>query len=412
MENKRWTAQQVILATLSVVLVAIAVYLLYRFLNVLLILFVAFVISVVVRPIALRLRRRGVPVFWADLGVHIAFIVIILAIVLLVAPIIVDQVVEGVSALPEQYARVRSALIASPSTIVRRLALTLPRTLGVDPGQEVEETIDRVARLLQYLAIFIQIILISLSLLIVSIYWTIEVERLVRSVAILLPARYRDGFREIATETSHRIGDFVQGQVITMAAVGTLAFIAYVLIGLPYALLLGFIAALMEAIPFVGPALGAIPAGFVALSIGWPSVIWVIVATLIIQFIESNVLAPRVMSKAVGIRPLVIILSLAIFGTLLGTLGALLAIPMAAILQLLFEALVAKHEPQPGATVPGRDELSALRYRAQELAYDARHQLVEEDREDDAADSKDTIESIATELDGVLAQAMMENRAP
>ncbi len=410
-EDRNWTARQVIIATLLIVSVAIVFYLLYLFLNIILIFFLSFVISVIVRPITLKLKERGLPIMWGSLLIHTAFIALILAIMVLIAPIIVEQIVEGATDLPEHYARLRSSLMASPSIILRRLAVSLPRNLTVGLDNQTEETIDRVAQLFRYLTLIIQAVLILLSILIISISWTIESERLLRSASILLPTRHREEFREIGHKISDRVGDFVRGQAITMAAVGTLAFIAYLLIGLPYALLLGFIAGIMEAIPFIGPTLGAFPAALVALSIGWPRLIWVVIAAMIIQFLESNVLAPRVMSESVGIHPLVVILSLAVFGTLLGVLGAVLAIPIAAILQLILEALVVKHKPQPGATVAGRGELSTLRYRAQELAQDARHQLAEEDENDEAAETKDAIESIAIELDEVLAQAMAENQA-
>src|SRR5687768_18546916 len=90
----------------------------------------------------------------------------------------------------------------------------------------------------------------------------------------------------------------------------------------------------------VGPLLGAIPAALVALSIAPDKLIWVIIATVVIQQLENSLLVPRVMSKAVGVNPFVTLLSLFAFGSFFGVAGALMAIPIAAIIQLLLNHFV------------------------------------------------------------------------
>jgi hypothetical protein len=159
----------------------------------------------------------------------------------------------------------------------------------------------------------------------------------------------------------------------------------------------------------VGPLLGAIPAAVIALSVSPSKLIWVIVATLVIQQVENSLLVPRVMRKAVGVNPFVSLLSIFAFSSLFGIAGALMAIPIAAIIQILLDRFVfhpAAMDPEVSA---GRDYASRLRYEAQDLAQDLRKQARLK-KEGSALMVKQTdqvmdeIESLATDLDSLLAQ--------
>jgi predicted PurR-regulated permease PerM len=131
-----------------------------------------------------------------------------------------------------------------------------------------------------------------------------------------------------------KIGGYVRGQGLLSIVIGVLAFIAYLVIGLPYALVLAIFAGVMEMVPIFGPALGAIPAFLVALSIDPSKALWVVVATVVIQLLENAVLVPRIMKNAMGVNPIMVLLSLIAFSSVFGVAGALLALPLAAIIQL------------------------------------------------------------------------------
>ena len=160
----------------------------------------------------------------------------------------------------------------------------------------------------------------------------------------------------------------------------------------------------------VGPLLGAIPAAVIALSIAPSKLVWVIVATLVIQQMENIVLVPRVMRKAVGVNPFVSLLAIFAFSSLLGLAGALMAIPMAAILQLLLDRFVFGPAAMEPDVSTGRDYASRLRYEAQDLAQDLRKQARLKKGGSDLRVKQtdqimDEIEAIATDLDSLLAQA-------
>jgi hypothetical protein len=165
----------------------------------------------------------------------------------------------------------------------------------------------------------------------------------------------------------------------------------------------------MEAVPLIGPLVGAIPAALVALSIAPAKLVWVIVATIILHQAENYLLAPRIMRKAVGVNPFVSLLAFLAIGSLFGLAGVLMAIPIAAIIQLLLDRFVFRPGTMEAEVSVGRDYASRLRYEAQDLAQGLRRQarLSKEgsDRWVKQTDQvMDEIEAITTDLDSLLAQ--------
>ena len=148
----------------------------------------------------------------------------------------------------------------------------------------------------------------------------------------------------------------MRGQLILMGSVGVATTIAYFLIGLEGALLLGLLAALFEAIPLIGPALGAVPALVVAAATGRIEVvILVAIVYFVIQLVEGNVLVPLVMHNTVGIPPFIVFVSILAGAAVAGIAGALLAVPIAASIIVVAERLQARDEPVPISPQPQSD---------------------------------------------------------
>src|SRR5690606_24096199 len=187
-------------------------------------------------------------------------------------------------------------------------------------------------------------VLATIAIFLLAFYWTLEAERIKRGLLLLFAIPRREPLRELITEIEYKVGRYVIGQSFLCLIIFGITFPTYLLIGLPYAFVLALFAGLMEAVPLVGPVLGAAPAVAVAFSISPSTVVWVIVASVIIQQLENNLLVPRVMEHSVGVRPLVTLLALLTFGSFFGMLGALIAIPMAATVQLLLDRYVLRLE--------------------------------------------------------------------
>jgi predicted PurR-regulated permease PerM len=173
---------------------------------------------------------------------------------------------------------------------------------------------------------------ISLTAVLAMVYfWLTGRARLQRFAMALLPEHRRQGTRDAWNEIELRLGAWVRAQLILMGSIGLMTGVAYALIGLEGAVLLALIAALAEAIPLVGPALGAIPALVVAALTGQvETVLLVGIVYIAIQTFESNVLVPIVMRNTVGVPPFLVVAGVLTGAVIGGVMGALVAIPLVA----------------------------------------------------------------------------------
>ncbi|MBK9054147.1 MAG: AI-2E family transporter [Chloroflexi bacterium] len=115
-----------------------------------------------------------------------------------------------------------------------------------------------------YVALTASTLLSTVAILLLAFHWTLDGPRTIQSLLLLLPMGQRDSGRELVTAIETKVGAYLVGQGILCLVIGIMALVAYWLIGLPYVLVLAFVAGVMEAIPFIGPFLGAVPAVLVA----------------------------------------------------------------------------------------------------------------------------------------------------
>ena len=399
-------------ATLVLVFVALSFWLLYRFNQVVFILFIAIVMGTVIRPVVAWLHRRGLPRIAGVILVYLVLLALLISFVLLLFPLIVEQGTTITTAVPGYYQSLREWMVNYPNQWIVRLSEFLPATLpGLEPVQQTgEQMLASAGQALGYVALAAKVIFMATAILLLAFHWTLDGPRTIQSLLLLVPKGQRESISDLIAAMETKVGSYIAGQGVLCLIIGILALAAYLLIGLPNALVLALVAGVMEAVPMIGPLLGAIPAAVIALSIAPSKLVWVIVATLVIQQVENSVLVPRVMRKAVGVNPFVSLLALFAFSSLLGIAGALMAIPIAAILQLFLERFVF----DPGAMEPeastGRDLASRLRYEAQDLVQDLRKQARLKRGGSDLRvlqtdQVMDEIEALASDLDLLLAEA-------
>jgi predicted PurR-regulated permease PerM len=398
-------------ATLVLVLVALSFWLLYRFSLVVFILFIAIVMGTVIRPVVTWLHRLGLPRTAGVMAVYLLLLGLLVSFVLLLFPLIVEQGTTIAADVPGYYQSLREWMANYPNPLMVRVGEFLPAALpGLEPIQQTGQQMRASAeQALGYMTSAAAAVFVATVILLLAFHWTLDGPRTIQSLLVLVPPGQRERISELISAMETKAGFYVAGQGILCLVIGLMALVAYLLIGLPNALLLALVAGVMEAVPMIGPLLGAIPAAVVALSIAPSKLALVVVATLVIQQIENSLLVPRVMRKAVGVNPFVSLLAILAFSSLLGPAGVLMAIPMAAILQLLLDRFVfraALMEPEVSA---GRDHASRLRYEAQGLAQDLRKQarLTKEGSDlkvKQIDQMMDEIETITTDLEVLLAQ--------
>ena len=401
-----WNARRVILLTLVVVGVALSFWLLIHFRLVVFSLFEAIVFGTALSPAVDWLQARKIS---RAVGVSLVFLAILILILLfgyLTIPLLVDQGAHLVSTTTGFYQAFRYSLLTSPSYLIQRLASGLPQGLSAPAAPSPASQGSVFSTAWSYLTLLGSGTFAVASVLLLTFYWVLERDRSIRSLLFLAPTDQREKITNVIASVENRVGAYIRGVAILCLVVGFLAMAAYLAIGVPHALLLGLLAGVFEVVPLVGPILGALPAILVALSADPSKIPWVIVAVVLIQFSENHFLIPRVMNKTVGVSPVVSLLAFAAFSSLFGLAGALLAIPMAVLIQIVLERFFLAPEALIPAAPARRNTVSVLRYEALELAQDVRKmvRVKEGDILDESDDLEDAIESIVTDLDAILAK--------
>ncbi len=432
------TLRQIVLATMTVLAVTVAFLLLYRFYSVIFLLFVAIAIQIALEPLVRFLTGRGVNKMAAMFAIYIALFAIIGAVVWFGAAPLADQVRSVSGTLPTYYLQMRDSLLHAPIGFVRGLASVLPSepspslfmaAVNQGGGEAAADAAasaagaaqaasgSSLAQAWQWFIAGSRAFFGLFAVFAIAFYWTLESDVIMRRLILKAPSARRDELRALIAESQAKIGAFFRGQLILCSIIGLASTIAYLLLGIPNAFLLGLLMALFESVPLVGPFLGAVPALIVTMSAAPDKLVWVIGALVLIQVLESNLLVPRVMDRSVGVNAIITMLALAAFGALFGLLGALLAVPLAAILQIVIGRVLfntpINDETTPAAPVAAdisRSRLGVLRLEAQNVVHAVRKQARNAEEsgeaiEDPAEQTEDDIEAIAAELDTLLSNA-------
>lgn len=341
----RWTVRGAGLAV-GAVLVATIAWALLRATNVLLVVAVSVLLAAGLEPATGWIRARtGLGRAPTILIVYLAFFLSVAGLILLIVPSAVQQFSDLGARLPKllQNLQAWSKTLGPPlSDAVGNVIQTIRAALSAPAS--APQTPDIVAAGITAA----DAIITAISVLSLTFFWLTGHQRIQRFLLALLPLESRQGVREGWNEVETRLGLWVRGQLILMGTIFAMTTVAYFILGLDGALLLGLIAGLVEAIPIVGPALGAVPALIVAGSTGRIElVLLVAVVYVIIQIIEGNVLVPMVMRSTIGVPPFVVIVSLLIGATIGGIVGAFLAVPFTAAMVVILERSQAREQPVP-----------------------------------------------------------------
>jgi predicted PurR-regulated permease PerM len=192
-----------------------------------------------------------------------------------------------------------------------------------------------------------------------SLYLALEPDLYLRGLLSLVPPKHRPRGGEVLASIYEGLRHWLLGQFIAMLAVGLAFGIALSIIGVPSSIVLGIIAALLEFVPLIGPVIATIPAMLEALTQGISTVIWVGVAFLVIQQLESNLLVPMLQKRAVKLPPVVALFATVIFGVLFGVVGLIFAVPLIVVVMIAVQEIYVK-DILGGAEPEEAPELRAL----------------------------------------------------
>jgi predicted PurR-regulated permease PerM len=279
--------------------------------------------------------RRGVPRTLAILVIYLAIILLILLVGLAVVPPLIEQAGELWARAPQAFTELQRFLVRH-NLVTRRVTLQeAVQSAPAGSGSAVNTVLGAVWGVVGGLVGIV-------TILILSFYLLVEAESLFKYFTRLVPERNRDRFVTVSHEIVKKVSAWLSAQFILSGIMGGITAIGLGLLGVPYFYVVALIAAVGETIPIVGPVIAGITAVAVALTTSAQLALIVGVAFLIVHQLEANVLVPKVMERRVGVSPVAVIAALLIGNELFGLVGAILAIPSAAILSVIFDELTAQ----------------------------------------------------------------------
>ncbi|HET7229320.1 MAG TPA: AI-2E family transporter [Longimicrobium sp.] len=321
---------------IAILLAAAAlVWVVAGFSEILFILFLAILLAVGIDPLVDRLERWRLP---RSLGIFIIYLAL-LGVLMLVVALLVPVLVEESGQLADSLPRIAEQVVNLPQHLnVPGLDRVNMADLGRRLADEIGSVVSEVPRMMLDVGKAVTGVLVSsLLVLVVGFFLSADANFAPRFIARFFSPRARPAVMEISREVAGRLGHWVRAQILVGVFFGTAFGIGLALLGVPFALSLGVAGAVLELIPYVGGAVVTAIAMLVALSISPWLAVAVLVLEIIVANVESHVLYPKVVGNAVGLHPLTIILALFIGAEAKGIMGALLAVPVAVVLQVLFD---------------------------------------------------------------------------
>jgi predicted PurR-regulated permease PerM len=334
-----WFAAGVVLAVLLLVL------LVTKALGALVVVFLSIILAEAIRPLVARLQRLHVPQALAVILIYLGILIILGGMLWVLLHPVTSEESSMATQFPNYLARLQQWLAEQEKAFSKNPAL-----LGL--VQQVSAAIATWAKQVLPSLIHVPVALLSgaLSLLIntvivltLSLFWLASTTRFKRFMVELFPQNRRDLVSTVTVQMSRSLGGWVLGTLIAMLLIGSLTALGLLLVGAPYAVLLGILAGLTELVPYLGPWISGTIAVIVTLfTTGNPlTALWVALVFLIIQEVEGNVIEPLVMQHAVKLDPWLVLVAILVGGELLGLTGIILAVPVAAVLQVVALEVVA-----------------------------------------------------------------------
>lgn len=314
---------------LITILILIGGWLLLQIQTIALALFVSLILAMALDPLVDKLTHRRFPRILAVLFVFLAFVVFV--------------IFAGTALL--------TPLVTQTERLIQSLPMLLDTISGQYYGQKLSEALFSQATQTTGNVVKITIdvfsnLLLILTVLVFTFYLLLDFDNLAKNFVLIFPKEIQEKMRKTISEIEIKLGSWLRGQVSLMLIVGIAEYLGLTLLNIDYALPLGLLAGILEIVPMVGPILAMIPALIVGFATSPIAGLGVLALYLFVQQLENNFIVPKVMSKAVGFNPLIVMLVLLIGGKLLGVLGAILAVPITLMGYIIFKNIYSSSSAQ------------------------------------------------------------------
>ena len=324
---------------------ALFMLLLWWFSGVLLPFVAAIVIGYLLDPVVTALQKLGIGRAAATLLILALVLVVIVVIFILIVPVLAHQLSGFAQSLPDILSKLQSLIAAAGEKLAKDYGGVFLEKLGLESANDIRASVnDLVGQAARWSGTFLNslvargVALVSLVSLIVvtpvvAFYVLLDWYEMIATLDGLVPPRHRATVHELAAEIDRAIAGFLRGQSLVCLFLGAWYGLGLTLVGVNFGFLIGISAGFLSFIPYVGSLTALVVGTTVAVVQGWPN--WHLPAmTLAVvvagQFLEGNVLGPKLVGGSVGVHPVWLIFALLAFGSLFGFVGLIVAVPLAA----------------------------------------------------------------------------------
>lgn len=324
---------------IKVMIIVALLWFIYLVKDVILILIVALILASAFNPWVTWLKARRVPRIVGVLVIYLlVFGIFALSVGMLIPPI-VEQLSQIGNHFPEYYDRITNDFenfkdFSISSGILGNVEEAIS-SLQVNIAQTTRGIFSSLISIFGGFFAFIGVVVITF-------YMLIEENAVKRFLGAVAPEKVQPYLNHIANRIQEKISQWLRGQIILSVIIGAMSYVGLLLLGVDYALVLALWAGLTEFIPYLGPFIGAVPAVFIAFTVSPFTAVLVIALYALIQQLENNFIVPRVMSKAVGLNPLIVIIVMLVGAKLAGLIGIVLAVPITLIIEIFFRDFMQK----------------------------------------------------------------------
>jgi len=345
----------------------VLVLFLYLFRDILLPFVAGLALAYFLDPVADRLQRLGLSRIMATVVILIAFIIVLVLAFVILVPVLATQMADFSGKLPDYLTRLQ-ALITSfdPKWLEQRFGVDA-NSLKEGLNSVLTSGLGLVTTVFSSLwssgMALVSVVSLFVVTPVVAFYMLLDWDRMVATVDSWVPRDHVATVRAIATDINTATAGFVRGQGTLCLVLGAMYAVGLTLTGLNFGILIGLFAGLISFIPYVGSLTGLVLAVGVAVVQFWPDWLMVVVVACVFfvgQFIEGNILSPKLVGKSVGLHPVWLMFALFAFGALFGFVGLLIAVPAAAAIAVLVRFAIARYLESPlykghGAKTPAQD---------------------------------------------------------
>ena len=326
---------------LRFILIILFFVFLYILKDVLIIFLFALIIASAISPFANWLDEKGFPRLFGVLLLFLVILALVVAVLSLIIPYISQDISQLVTTLPQ--------FVAKVSTSLEKVQQGSPQYL--DFISEIQNILQGFSDYLQQssqsiIGLIVSVfggVMSAIAILIISFYLSVTKKGIENFLGSIVPERYEDYAIGLWKRAELKVGLWLQGQLLIGLVMGLVVYVGLSLMGIKFALILGFLAATLEIVPMVGPVLASIPAIFFAFIQSPALGLGVIAFYVVVQQLENHILVPVVLGKTVGLNPVVVIIALLVGQQLAGIPGMILSVPVATIIVEMMDDF-AKHK--------------------------------------------------------------------